>query len=79
MKAVQESERTWRFPRLQLEDQLWLALFVWAGAAVLAMVVGTLVSFFRSIEISAREIARGVAPGFVGIMSRWTSRTCLST
>jgi hypothetical protein len=71
MKALQQTERTWRFPRLQLEDQLWLALFVWAGAAVVAMVVVAVVSIFGSIEISAWEIASGIAPWFVGVMSGW--------
>lgn len=75
MEAVRDTQRTWRFPRIQLEDQLWLDLFVWAGAAVFSMAVVTVVSFFRSIEISAWDIANGIAPWFIGIMSGWIMYT----
>lgn len=75
MQAVRNDQRTWRFPKLLVSDQLWFALYVWAGAALFTFVVTIVVSFFVDISISAWEIATGAAPWFVGILSGWVMFT----
>jgi hypothetical protein len=71
MQAVQRQERTWRFPGMVLKGQLEFALLVWAAASVFSNVLVAVVANFRSIEISAWEVAAGIAPWFVAFMSGW--------
>lgn len=71
MQIVERQERTWRFPRIQVEDFLGLTLMIWAGLCVFTFGVTIVVSFFRDIAISGWEIASGVAPWYLAIMSGW--------
>lgn len=63
--------RTWRFPRIQLEDQIILAAIAWVLTVVATFVIVLVVDRFFDISISAWEIAVSVAHWYVGIICGW--------
>lgn len=63
--------RTWRFPRIQLEDQIVLAAIAWILTVVATFGIVLVVDRFFDVTISAWEIAVSVAHWYVGIICGW--------
>lgn len=63
--------RTWRFPRIQLEDQIVLAAIAWVLTVVATFAIVLVVDRFFDVSISAWEIAVSVAHWYVGIICGW--------
>lgn len=70
-------QRTWRLPRLLLEDHLALAGMSWGGLIVTVMAVVTGVSFFRDIVVSGWEIAAGIVPWYAAFIGGYVLHTML--
>ncbi len=76
-RTVPGAERSWRLPRILLEDQLVLAALCWAGFVTFAMATVTVVSFFRDIETSAWGIATGIIPWYSAFIGGYVLHTVL--
>lgn len=77
MSRTGPRHRTWRLPRLLLEDHLALAGLSWIGLVVFAMAVVTGVSFFRDIVTSGWEIASGIVPWYAAFIGGYVLHTIL--
>jgi hypothetical protein len=77
MNRTGSGQRTWRLPRLLLEDQLGLAVLSWLGLVLFSMAVVTVVSSFRDIVISGWEVATGIVPWYAAFIGGYVLHTVL--
>lgn len=77
MNHTSPGQRTWRLPRLLLEDQLALAGLSWIGLIGFTMAVVTGVSFYRDIVISGWEVASGIVPWYAAFIGGYVLHTLL--
>lgn len=69
--------RTWRFPKILIEDQLAFAGLSWLGMLAFVGIVVTGVSFTRSIEISGWMMASSIVPWFAAFIGGYVLHTVL--